>query len=596
MLALAQVLAHFDPAKKHGKEYRTRCPAHPDQTPSLDIADGTTGPVFQCRSAGCATRDILAAAGLTWDDVLPARASTPQGFAAIYDYRDAAGILQYQVLRKATAPGTPKEFVQRHPDGSGGWIWKMNGIARIPYRLHELAGHARVFIPEGEKDADRLWASGLPASCNTGGAKKWHASDAAALKTAGVERAVLLQDKDTDGAAHVVIVAQHLRAAGIDVLTLPAFPDVPAKGDVSDWLDRGHTVAELEALVLEQTPTIVDRFPLQFWSDVMQIPSTPTRWVVQGLLPAGGLNFLVAKPKVGKTTLARTLAVAVAHGDDWFGMPTVAGEVWYLMYEGRLADAAAHLRQIGIRPDAPLVIQEQSPTPGHLEAMFETIRQRRPSLVIVDHMQLALQIQKMNDTGIVTLALQPFIEISRETGTTFLFLAHARKGQQGGQQEDAIDALAGAGSFGGACDTYVLLRKGRGGVEGSYRTIETEQRIGEPLTPTILRFDRSTGLLTFAGDVALYRAGALVEELFEALETANQQNDRPTEAAWFAMVPGHRGDKITARTVLMKAGRVTRDGLGVRSHPYVYVVTAPKHAGSEASEPPAAHVDDSELF
>jgi hypothetical protein len=329
----------------------------------------------------------------------------------------------------------------------------------------------------------------------------------------------------------------------------------------------------------------------------MDEPIMPTRWVVQGLIPAGGLNFLVAKPKVGKTTLARTLAVAVAQGTEWFDMPTVQGEVWYLMYEGRLADAVAHLRQLNIQPEDPLVIQEQSPLPGHLEAMFAKIRERHPALVIIDHMQLALQIQKMNDTGVVTLALQPFIEISRETGTTFLFLAHARKGQPGGGDEEAIDALAGAGSFGGACDTYLLLRKGRGGAGGSHRTIETEQRIGEPLSSTILQFDRSSGRLRFAGDVALYRAQTLMEDLWTALETANRQNDRPTEPAWFAMVPGSKGDKITAKLALVKANRVTRVGGGKKNDPYLYIVTAP---ADEILVPPMASdvepVFDEELF
>ena len=52
---------------------------------------------------------------------------------ASYDYRDECGKLLFQIVRKL-----PKRFVQRRPDGKGGWIWKMKGIKRVPYRLPEL--------------------------------------------------------------------------------------------------------------------------------------------------------------------------------------------------------------------------------------------------------------------------------------------------------------------------------------------------------------------------------------------------------------------------------------------------------------------------
>jgi hypothetical protein len=578
VLSFAEVLSRFPPAKKHGKEYRTVCPAHPDDArhPSLEIADGRTGVLFTCRTKGCSVADILKGAGLTWADVLPDRAPVSKNgddFAAVYNYRDSAGVLRYQVVRKTTAAGKPKQFLQRHPNGSGDWSWKMDGIARLPYRLHELAGHSRVFVCEGEKDVDRLWSLGVPATCNTGGAKKWRDSDSAHVQAAGVLEVVICQDFDAEGAAHAGVVQSSAGKAGLGVTVLPPFPGVAPKGDVSDWLDLGHTVADLDALTVAAKPR--DPFPLQFIIEVLDMTLTPPRWIVDGLLPAGGLNFLVAKPKVGKTTLARSLAVAIGQGTEWLGMACQKGEVWYLAYEGRLVDHRAHFIQLGVHRDDPIVLQEQSPLPGHLDAMFAKIRERHPTLVIIDHMQLALQIPKMNDIGIVTLTLQPFIEVSRETGTAFLFLAHARKGQQGGPEEDAIDALAGAGSFGGACDTYILLRKARGGATGSYRTIQTEQRIGDSLTPTILQFDKTSGLLRFAGDVALHRTQELVEELFTALEEANLHNERPTEAAWLARVQGRRDAKLAAKMTLLKAQRIIREGEGTKGDPFIYVVAAP---------------------
>src|SRR5688500_11426454 len=42
-----------------------------------------------------------------------------------------------------------------------------------------------------------------------------------------------------------------------------------------------------------------------------------TEWLWEGILPSGGLSLLVAKPKVGKTTLAFHLALAVTTGTEF---------------------------------------------------------------------------------------------------------------------------------------------------------------------------------------------------------------------------------------------------------------------------------------
>jgi hypothetical protein len=71
----------------------------------------------------------------------------------IYDYTDETGSLLYQVLRYE-----PKDFRQRRPDGNGGWIWNLDGVRRVIYRLPDFLKwpDATAFICEGEKDADRV--------------------------------------------------------------------------------------------------------------------------------------------------------------------------------------------------------------------------------------------------------------------------------------------------------------------------------------------------------------------------------------------------------------------------------------------------------
>ncbi len=80
----------------------------------------------------------------------------------------------------ASFPGSPQDAEGFQPararTGNGGWIWNLQGTARVLYKLPELLSAspgATVFIPEGEKDVDALREHLLVATCNPGGARKW---------------------------------------------------------------------------------------------------------------------------------------------------------------------------------------------------------------------------------------------------------------------------------------------------------------------------------------------------------------------------------------------------------------------------------------
>jgi hypothetical protein len=132
--------------------------------------------------------------------------------------------------------------------GNGDWDWKVTNVRRVPYRLPELiaADPAEpVFVPEGEKDVERLRALGLVATCNAGGAGKWRAeyTEHFAGKTV-----IILPDNDDAGRKHAQQVHDQLSGitAKVAIVELPALPE---KGDVSDWLAAGGTRDQLLALV-----------------------------------------------------------------------------------------------------------------------------------------------------------------------------------------------------------------------------------------------------------------------------------------------------------------------------------------------------------
>src|SRR5262249_3313670 len=112
-----------------------------------------------------------------------------------YPYRDPEGRTVFEVVRFRD----PKGFRQRRPIGDGRYAWDLEGIEPMLYRLPELLAADPsdvVWVCEGEKDADRLAALGLAATCNPMGAGKWRDHYAQALRG---RKVVVLPENDAPG-------------------------------------------------------------------------------------------------------------------------------------------------------------------------------------------------------------------------------------------------------------------------------------------------------------------------------------------------------------------------------------------------------------
>jgi putative DNA primase/helicase len=240
-MAAAADIARQLQAKRSRQGWVAKCPAHDDQRESLAIGDGENGKLLLHCFAGCSFDQILKAAGIEPTKANGRDHGKPR-IVATYDYVDARGELVFQVVRL-----DPKNFRQRRPDGNGDWIWKMDGVERVPYRLPQLLNANEIFVCEGEKDCDNLAKLGLVATTNPGGASKWPESFARWFEG---RHAIIIPDNDQAGHDHAQDVAKKLKnkAASIRVLELPG---LPPKGDVSDWIAAGGTREQLEELAAE---------------------------------------------------------------------------------------------------------------------------------------------------------------------------------------------------------------------------------------------------------------------------------------------------------------------------------------------------------
>lgn len=275
---LFQKIVTLTRANKQGKGY---CPAHKDKTPSFSIDRGADGRILMKCHTGCTIDAICAAIPCDKADLFPPKqpqAKPKYNIERAYYYKDENGNLRFQVVRQRLADPAKfpneslKKFIQRRPDGAGGWIYGLSAgeyaqnksgdwykpnsktpptaprkdfgeTQRVPYRLPELLASpgATVFIVEGEKDVDRLRSLGLTATCNPGGAGKWRDEYSDPLINREI---VIIPDNDQPGEDHAQDVAakSHGKASKIQILPLNG---LKSKGDVSDWLDNGGDADQL---------------------------------------------------------------------------------------------------------------------------------------------------------------------------------------------------------------------------------------------------------------------------------------------------------------------------------------------------------------
>ena len=406
--------------------------------------------------------------------------------AATYPYVDAHGDLIFEVVRFE-----PKEFRQRRPDGKGGFAWNVKGVAptlyRMPQVLEAVRSGARIFIVEGEKDADRLASAGIVATCNPGGAGKWKPQLSELLSGAHV---AIIPDADEAGKAHAEDVARQLTGLAENV-RLIELADQARKEDVSDWLARGGSAEKLAKLADQAPvwrPSFKPRYPIIWFGQEDAV--SPLTWLVRGLMVEGGVSVVYGPPKSSKTFLALDLALHVAHGRNWYDLRVKRGGVLYVCGEG-VAGVRQRMKawrqEKGGDTSAPFALVPQSvnlfDTDEELDRLIADIRGlaepmgEAVSLVVFD--TLARMIgsgdeDKARDINVLVRACE---RIQRETGAHVMIVHHSGKDRDRG--------MRGSNALLGAVDVAIEVKKDDAGLcEAKVPAIKDGGDIG-PFTYTL---------------------------------------------------------------------------------------------------------------
>jgi len=382
-----------------------------------------------------------------------------------YPYVDEHGTLLFEVVRK-----TGKKFCQRRPDGTGGWVWKLDRTRRVLYRLPRVLEAVkvgqRVWIVEGEKDVHVLERAGVVATCNPGGVGKWRDEYSKALLGADV---AIIADRDTAGRKHAKQVAASLTSIAAAVLLLE-----PADGkDAADHFAAGRTLDELASLEAQPEaapePASDARRVVQLTA-ARAIRSERVRWLWRDRIPLRGLTVVAGEKGLGKSLLTNARLPAEAtrgalpgelHGNPIDVLVVTAEDDWASVVKPRLIahdadlDRVHRVSVIDEAGESLLTLPDDVPP---LEAEIQHLRSAGHvvGMVVID--PIGAFLSQSTDThrdASVRRALAPLAALAERLDLVVVVVAHLTKDES----SRLINRVSGAGAFVNAARSLLVLAR-----------------------------------------------------------------------------------------------------------------------------------------
>lgn len=202
---------------------------------------------------------------------------------------------------------------------------------------------------------------------------------------------------------------------------------------------------ELEAIAGGRDNT--DTLPLLSTADLASLP--PLSWLLETLLPTGGLSVLYGPSGVGKSFLALDWSLCVAGEMAWYGRASTGGWVVYIAAEGvaglhprvdawQTARSVSDIEPIRFVPEAVNLLDKQQ-----LDRARRTLEQldQPAALVVVDTMARTMLGGDENSARDVGLLIDGVDTLRADSGAAALIVHHTGKS---GDEERGSSALRGA--------------------------------------------------------------------------------------------------------------------------------------------------------
>ena len=452
-------------------QWKALCPAHNDTEPSLSVTENDGRILVKC-FAGCGIDDICGALGITTKD-LRTNDDLEQG-VTLFDLaqgdRQLGATLRALGCEKQNgkvgfpvtyADGTQGFHFRIALDGKGKWRHQTGGKAsEAVFALHHecvqqaIARCRAVIISESPMDAATLLAASkwtnLPAISVLGKGN---------IKALSVDlhRQTLLDALGNDGTIFVWVEpdADGFAQQIADALQRPVkaifAPDAERKDAYrlwlalnKDWDAFAQAIRNLALQAIEVTPqqtTQGKHLPNVGWIPLREItrPDPHEQWQIEGLVKAGNLVILSARPKTAKSIVALNVAACIATGKPFLNCRTMQGRALFVAWE-RHDLTVQRAFEMGLDDCEDFSIWDRrrfgvAPRVDALDWWKEFIVANNIRLIVFDTLAhfLRPELDKvrnaLNAYDHIGSVFERVAQIANETGCTFVLIHHDRKGE-----------------------------------------------------------------------------------------------------------------------------------------------------------------------
>lgn len=165
------------------------------------------------------------------------------------------------------------------------------------------------------------------------------------------------------------------------------------------------------------------------WEDFVRKEFETPAWLINPYVPADGIVFLWGETSTGKSPLGWHLAAAVGRGDNFFGLPALAGRVLYLEVDTPQRLVHERLKLLAPAPNVDFLFLPPLSVPEVAAAdlaLLERAAREGYDMVIVNTLR---KVHDLNDKDTTTPKMVYSFFQHLFPGTALVFVHHTKKTQ-----------------------------------------------------------------------------------------------------------------------------------------------------------------------
>lgn len=262
--------------------------------------------------------------------------------------------------------------------------------------------------------------------------------------------------------------------------------------------------------------------------------------------------MMTSRPKDGKSDTARNGVKAIATGGLWLGRRCKKGKALWIGLEEPVAHLMDRLEVMSMTTLDNIVYVVEQPQGDESKWLRAVVKQHRPDIVFIDTIGRFCRIEEINSYSQVTRATQPLLDLRTQYGTTFVFLHH--QGNNG--------KTLGSTMWEGVVDTIMSITRSR----ENKRFVQTKQRSGSDMEPTVLSYNPENGEITCAESAFMADKRIAEQNILAYIETVSDasREELANKCGRLASIGRAAVDSLASQ------GLIVATGDGKRSSPRRY--------------------------